>query len=213
MAKAWATLYDYVLPDVPGCPTAVADQALREAAIEFYDRSGIVTFENAPVTVVDGTATYGLTAPAGYTVARVQEMFMGDLRLVPVDLARLSQMYIHWQSITGAPQYYIQETTDTFRLVPEPDQNFTDTIVATVVIVPSRASTQIAEDWVWENYAPVIAAGALARLTRMQQKPWMDLQRSVAFEGDFRRGWMSAKDQSDRGGSGAPLQVRLKRIF
>lgn len=35
--KKWADFYDYLLPDVPGCPLAMADLQLRQAAREFCE--------------------------------------------------------------------------------------------------------------------------------------------------------------------------------
>lgn len=213
MAKVWADFHDRILPDVPSCPVGQVNLMLREAVIEFYERSGVLVAALDPIPVLDATATYDLTPPIGYSVVRIEELMMGDLRLLPIDLARLSQMYINWQSIEGPPQYYTCETIDTLRLVPTPDQDYTDTLVPRVVLAPTRSSAGIDEDWVFEQWVDELSAGAMARLMRMQQKPWTDLQRSVAFEGDFRRGWMSAKAQKDRGFSGAVQQVRLKRIF
>lgn len=213
MAKVWADFYDWVKPEVPGAPNAEVDHVLRESAIDFYDRSGVLVVAQSPITVVSGQSTYSFAAVSGYDLNRIEEMMMGSLRLLPVSNSQLAQIYINWQTISGPPQFYFRETTDTFRLVPSPDQNYTDTIVPRVVLAPSRSSTGIAEDWIFENWVDAIAAGALAELLRMPAKPWTDLQRAVIYEDIFHRGWGAVRNQKDRGMAGAVLQVRLKRFF
>jgi len=39
MSKLWSDFYDLVVPDLPGCPFAMVDNALRESAIAFCEQS------------------------------------------------------------------------------------------------------------------------------------------------------------------------------
>lgn len=215
MAKAWADFYDFVLPEVPGVPTAEADHIIRDAAIDFYDRSGVVVSALSAITIVPGTHTYTLTPASGYDVKRIDELMYGDVRLYPVSNAQLAQMFLNWQTIDGAPQYYLQETLVSFRLVPRPDPDltFSDTIVPRIVVAPTRSATQITEDWVFNKWAEGIGYGAIARLMRMQQKPWSNPERALLFEGLYRRVLGEARNSADRGKAGAVQMARLKRIF
>lgn len=215
MAKAWSTFYDWVMPEVPGVGEPMANRALCDAAIEFYKLSGLVVAQLAPITVIPGTATYDMVPPVGYDVSRIEEMFFGDMRLFPVSNTDLARMYFNWVNVVGSPQYYMSEASSSFRLVPKPDpaMTFTDTIVPRVVLVPTRAATEIAEDWVYEDWGDAIAAGAVALLMQMPQKPWTDLTRAAGFADVFRRGATAAKADANRGKVGAALSVRLRRHF
>lgn len=213
MAKVWADFHNLVIPEVAGCALPSAEQAIREATIEFFERSGVLVHQPTDIPVVAGTSTYELTPPAGYAVMRVDELMFGEQRLFPVSNSELSQMYTSWLTIDGTPQHYLQETTTSVRLIPRPDPalTFTDALTARLVLAPSRAATGFAEDWVFEKWATDIAAGAVALLLRQGGKPWTDLQRAVGFGDAFRRGWADARSSADRGKAGAVLQVRLKR--
>ena len=213
MAKVWADFHDWILPEVQGCPVAVVNHTLRDVLIDFYDQTGLLVYAQSPISVVADTATYSLTPPANYEVSRIEELMLGDLRLFPVSQVQLAQMYFNWQTISGPPQYYFCETTDSFRLVPVPAEAPDDTIQPRVVLTPSRACSGISEDWIYDGWVNVLAAGTLARLMRMPGKPWTDLQRAVIYQDQFRSGMTAARSQADRGQSGAVLSVRLKRFF
>ena len=56
--SAW---YDEVLAQVPGCPTALADWAIRQAAIEFCELSHAHIVDLTAINSVAGTASYALS--------------------------------------------------------------------------------------------------------------------------------------------------------
>ena len=213
MAKTYVEFYDYVLPEVPGCPQDLAKQYIRAATIEFYERTGVLVYTAAALTIVDGTHTYTPAAPAGYEIARIEELYYGDAWVEPKSNVQLAELYQNWQEEEGEPRYFLQETTTTFRVVPIPDQNYTDTLKPRVVLRPTRSGTQISEDWVYNKWVEVIAAGALARLQQMPQKPWKDLEQAAINYRKFQAGIATATVDTNRSLTGAKLQVRLRRNF
>lgn len=203
----WASMYDWVLPELSGHQTQMVDLHLRSVSTDFMDYSEIYCYTLATITLVNGTATYTLAgAPAGYDIARIKSMAMGEGRLFPRSEDQLRMMFMNWQTAAGPPGYYLQETMNDVRLIPKPDQTFTDGISVRVVLVPTRAATGI-EDWIYESWIEVIAAGVKAKLMEMPQKPWTNAVLAAKYANDYRIGRDKARHSAQRGMTRAPLRV------
>ena len=72
MSKAWELYLPEVLVDVPGCPDIVAVNAVRNAAIDFCEKSQVWQYDfTAKVSLVAAQAVYALTPPTGARVNMV----------------------------------------------------------------------------------------------------------------------------------------------
>ena len=49
--KLWSDLYDLIMPDLPGCPFAAVNNALRQSSIVFCAQSLAWKDEHPPVAV------------------------------------------------------------------------------------------------------------------------------------------------------------------
>lgn len=168
------TLFDEVLPDVPGVPQNVALNAIRNSIIEFCARSQIWTAEHSAVDIVATQADYPFVPPIADTViAGVSSVRYNGIRIYPVTLTELDSEVTNWKIRTGPPKRHFQRSSDKLSLFPIPSDSLAGALTFTVALKPSRASTG-ADSWLFEKYREEFAHGAKYKLFGMQKKPWTD---------------------------------------
>lgn len=211
-----------VMPYVDGCSDAVAKNAVRNAAIEFCERSWAYQFE-APIVLTPGTVL-DLDPPKNTLVHLVLEITAADGEpLTPTtrdDLNRgriLRRRYAtdaedsyytystDWMTLTGTPECYFQPTRRRVRFVPQPASAQNGTLL--MALKPTKSATAI-DTQIFEDYFEVIALGARARLLTMPRKNWTDFQLGKDSEAAFYRGVSAAKVRAIKNNTRAPLRTR-----
>lgn len=170
--KLWSDFFDYVLPDVPGCPQDVAALAIRNAAIEFFDSTGVYVVSHVPLDVSSGQSTYQFVPPSGWDISQVRSMWVDGKTVTPSGEDDLAAMYGEWTSKTGCPRHFMQETQNDVRLVPIPDRSVVGGLHMRVVLRPARDAIGFSTDWVFDTWVDTIANGAKGALMAMPAKPW-----------------------------------------
>lgn len=209
--KTWADFKDWVLPEVTGAATELVEFYVREAATEFLRKTGILKVEIDPIALTAEVPTYDVDVPSGYGVARLEDLWLGEQPLFPRSTDQLAQMYSNWQTVEGLPLYYFNEDPLTVRLVPVPDRSDYDNVTGWAVLKPLRTATGV-EDWIFEDWVDVIAAGAKSMLMAMKQKPWTDPARSAELRVEYYAGCDRAKIKVNQSGTRGPLRVQMRGI-
>ena len=173
MAKTWAKWRDEVMPDVPGCTASTADNAIKNAAIEFCDRSFVYLVDHDPIDAVEDIGEYTWAPGADLKVVRAELVWYDKKPLIPKTRDEIAAMNPYWPDWEGIPLYFIQEKLEKLIVVPRPTAALEDAIRAKVSVKPSRSATSI-DDAIWEKYLEEIASGAKAKLFAMKRKPWSD---------------------------------------
>jgi hypothetical protein len=197
--------FPYVLPFVDGCSEPVMTMAVRDACIEFCDKSLYLTAKIDPIITVEGTADYDLEVEYCYRIARVVSVWADIPReLAPMPLDSYQHQYGRWTQDTAAPSgFYLQEPC-TLTLFPTPDKAYT--LDVTVAITPLRSSTSV-ECVLLERFAPVIADGALARLYMMEGQDFYDANAAQYRRRSFLVGVNGACIDRNKGLSRASARV------
>lgn len=210
MAKTWEKWFDEVLPDVPGCPQPVAKNAIRNAAIEFFERSWAYRVDHAAIDALAAIGSYAYVPPAGYKVAMPVLVWFNKLSLAPKSAGQLVELYAHWPSQTGTrPLYYLQEALEKLIVVPAPDAALVGAITLKVALKPTRASADI-DDTLFEKYLEEIAHGAKGKLFAMKKKPWSDPGLAGSYLQMFDTDIAKAKLAADRGFVRATPRTRAR---
>ena len=186
MTVAYTTLYDEVLPDVPGVPQNVALNAIRNAVIEFCEKTRIWVVDQAAITGTINIAVYPFVPLAGTVVAGVvvgSAKYNGQ-RIEPTTQSELSDNNVLWSTRTGQPRHFLQENTKEFILTPMPSATLVNAITMKVALKPTRASTTVA-DWIVEMYREELAHGAKGKMFSMQKKPWSSADLAGYHTGRF----------------------------
>lgn len=207
MVNTWADFYNEVMPDVPGCPTPLADNAIKNAAIEFCERSMAWRINSAPIDLTAAVPIYTLNNPAGSIVVDIMDALVSGLQIKAKSHDQLNALYQDWRNETGDAAYYHRPTPSTIRIVPTPTVTTVGALVLSMALKPSRAATGIDSE-LFEQYMEVIAAGAKYRLMIMQKKPWSDPSRAGVQQVTFNNGIAAASLDTAMGRSRAPIRTR-----
>lgn len=205
-----------VLIEVPGCSEISALQAIKDACIEFCEKSLVVTRDHDPITVVTGVIDYDLEPPTGYLVVKVMKAWLENNQIHPLapdvvrDAATYNRLFSSYQSAPSTPSHFLQKEERSISVWPVPDKKYPSGLTLRVALKPTRASTSV-EDVVFEDYAEVIAAGALQRLHLSFEKPYTDERRSAARRAEFMAGINVARQRASHGNTRANLAVKLRR--
>jgi hypothetical protein len=208
-SKTFDAWFDEVLPDVPGVTQPVAKNAIRNAAIEFCDRSNVWVVDHDLMASIANVGAYQFEPPNGAVVAAVKDSWFNGMPLTPRTAGQLADEFIDWTAKVGTPVYYLQENTEELILVPMPSAALANAIKAKVALKPSRASTGI-ERWIFEKYLEEITHGAKGKLFSMQKKPWSDANLAIFHLGQFDDGIHKARLDATKGHTNAPLRTRAQ---
>lgn len=185
MAKVWADFLDEILPEMRGTPPqSLVTNAVRNAAIEFCERSYVLRMDHPAISAAADTGEYTWSPGTGLKVVRAEEVWYDGKPLTPITVDDLKDLNEHWTSWEGTPLYFVQERVEMLTIVPYPADSLADAIEAKVSVKPSRSATGI-DDAIWEKYLEVIASGAKARLFAMSGKPWTNEKLAVYHKGMF----------------------------
>jgi hypothetical protein len=205
---AWTSWYDEVMPELPGAPpAALVKNAIRNAAIEFCDRTWVYRVPHDPISSAGNVAEYDIETPTKTKPVKLHRVWYDKKEIFPKTADELAALYSHWPSASGTPLYFTQRRFDAVILVPIPTASISSAITAEIAIKPSRAATGISSD-IYEKYLEEIAYGAKARLFAMKAKPWSDAKLAAFNLGMFEQAVGRTKVQAVKGHTRAKLRVR-----
>ena len=202
--KPWSDFYDLAAPDLPGCPLAVMDVALRLAAINFCEQSLAWRYDHPDIPVTPNTDSYAFTPPAGAVVhAITRAEFNG--RKIDFSRAEADREISSWRNRTGAPEY-IGANAMSLILMPTPGTS--GTLTMTVALKPSPDAIGI-DDAIFDEYREVVIHRALARLMLSPKKPYTNMQLAQYHDQLFAIRVADAGMRAARSHTRAPLQTRI----
>lgn len=171
----FSSLFTYVLPYVNGCPDAAAEFHLRQAAIEFFQRT-LAWREHLPsVQTVAGQDAYTMPAPVDSTIVKLLSYTFDGQGGTLVD-SDMGNAMVLAQSGTQ-----VGWTLDraTFTVNPKPSED--GKAIRLHVALKSSQNAGTLPGVMSEQYANYIAHGALASLYGMPGQPWSDPTRSAYY--------------------------------
>jgi hypothetical protein len=184
-----------VMPYVPGCPQPMIINAIRNATIQLCQESSWYTYTPAAINVVATTSEYALTPPAGTLVSDILWAAYNDTPLEPKTEVQLDAVGSDWKNETGDPVYYTLLSPRSVRVVPTPVLALTSGLKLRYALKPTPTATTV-DDTVFEEWHEAIAAGALARLLEIRDKPWTSLAEAERQLGVFLAGIQKAKTRA-----------------
>lgn len=217
MAASYEDFFPYVLPEVAGAAEMIVEQAVRNAVIEFCEKSLVLQRDHDPVTIKQGVVDYDLEPPKGYIVVKVMKAWLENQELDPLapdfvrEAAVYNRLFSSYQSGASTPRAYLQKDERSVSVWQVPDKDYTNGLTMRVALKPTRASTQI-EDVIFEDYAETIASGALARLMLSPGKPYTSPDLAAYHRGQFERGINVARSRAVHGQVRSSPSVKLRRI-
>lgn len=202
-----------VMPYVKDCPQPIIEDAIRNAAIEFCEKTHIWKEDLDAISIVGGTSEYTVVVPTGATLMSIDSCWYSDRLLIPKgsdELARIFRL-CDWHSAEGDAVYYTRDTLDKIILVPTPQNDLTDGLKIRGVLAPTRTSTSV-EDFIFEDHLDAIAAGARARLYAIPGQPFSDVTLALLHRREFLAGVGEAKIKANKGMTRASLRVEFQPL-
>lgn len=212
MTTRYEAFLPEVLPYVPECPEQVAINAVRNACIEFCEKSQYWLYDHDPINGVAHMSTYELDLPTCTTAARVMDAWYNNIPLTPRGEDEIKRTYpFDWRELEGNPVFFVQQTQNEVILVPKPLISASQALKLIVVLKPTRDSVDI-DDEIYELWAEAIGYGARARLHGLPNQPFSDPLAAVKYTGMFETAIGRAKVARNRGLARATQRVRPPRL-
>lgn len=195
--------HELVLPDVPGCPLNVVNSTILSTIIDFCEKSLLWKHEADPTTIRAGYARYTFAPEAGSRVVEPVYVSLKQKPLLATSLAQLDDTTPGWRERQDKePGAYYMDTEDSIRLVGIPSEDMEDALEVHVALKPERSAKEV-PDFIYEDWAEIIAHGALAKLHAMSSRTWADPNVVNFHYRKYRRGLSRARSKALRSRQGA----------
>lgn len=182
--KLWADFHPYVLPDVPGCPEPMLDQALRETARDFCTRTKAWAEWMDPFTASSARALYEFEPDAGTEVVAALAATVGKDEYTVLGSKDLPAAWQDGEQGKVKDKTLIHVNSKEFILYPAPSAG--QRITLQLALRPTMAGTGVG-DVIFEEFTEAIAAGAKSKLMAKPRKEWTDLQTAAICGLEFER--------------------------
>lgn len=171
----YADMLRGVIGRVKGCPESEAEDAMRNACIEFCSET---------YCIVNGAEVIATGEPAeAISMADLFVLAVIDARIAGVAVAVLAMNDDIIADATAEYPVIVFAEPSSLYVVPAPT---TPVLVDLMVAVaPGPDSTEI-PDFVWQRHHESLKYGALSRLLAEPDKPWTDTNTASWYEQKFR---------------------------
>lgn len=173
---------DEFLPNIrmyaPGVADPTAYFAIRQAAIEFCERTRAWRFEDEFAVAADDYE--GLLAPANSVIHEIEDVWFNGVKLKRKTPEQLDVIARDWRSGAvkpeGAPAYVTQLEQNTITLVPFG----TGSVKLSLFLKPSQDADEL-PDFLADQHRETIAWGALARVLLIPNQSFTNPEMGAAF--------------------------------
>lgn len=194
-------LLPLILPRAPGCPEPIALDAIRQAAIEFCERTKL--WRDTDQFYADEFGD--IMAPAQSVIHHIEEARFDGHRLEPIAVQELNARYpdYDWKTQTGdQPKFVTQLHPDTVKIVPA----WTGYLELTLLLKPSNDAQEI-PNFIIDQYARTIADGALAEILMIPGAPYTNPQGGAMYSQRFQQRLDALQAMSIKGQQRAPIRT------
>ena len=191
-----------ILPRATGCPEPIAFDAIRQAAIEFCERTRI--WRDTDQFMADEFGD--IFAPAQSVIHQIEDARFEGHRLTPVSVQDLNERYpgYDWTTQSGdQPKYITQIHPNTVKIVPA----WEGMITMTILLKPSNDAQEL-PDFIFDQYARTIADGALAEILMIPGQPYTNPQGGAMYSQRFQQRLDSIQVQWLKGQQRAPIHTK-----
>lgn len=195
--KPWDQFLPLVLPHCPGCPDLVAEDEIRNAAEEFFEKSYAWRYITPAMSATDGQTDFTPILP---TATRMVKLHDGTLDGEP--------LYVEGSALgeVGAPYKLSLPAMNYIRLGPNGAAE--DSILKATVSLTITKSAASLLDELFDSYSAHIAWGAIAKLCEHADKPYTNPEKSGTMLARFQDCIADARSKRTRNHSSQPMRVR-----
>lgn len=174
--KDFDAIITLVQQHAPGCSIPTAITNIRLAAIDLCEKSRLWRWDDDFEVVANDTE--GISTPYGSVLHELELVQFNGNDLIPTSTTWLDDNMRGWRRglLTGTPQFVTQTEMNTIRLVPGEDGH----VDVFAWLKPTQDADEL-PDFLIDNYAEVVAHGALARILLIKGQPFTDQTLAQGF--------------------------------
>lgn len=214
----YTTLLPEVAPHANGAPEPIVINAIRNACIEFCERSWCWQIDTPPMAVANKVQDYGLVAslPSQSAIASIMYGYFNGKPIDPITKEEVNLKFPNWKTQLGQKpmRYLAGDVMTKVSLIPIPNTNLPtggttsvvpDGLFFTLALKPTRASTGL-PDFIVERYLEDIANGAIFRMAAIPGRGWSNANMALARKKLFDDGIANARQDSSKSYTRANLR-------
>lgn len=188
-----------VMPYVQDVAEFVAENAIRNAVIEFCDKTLYIQHDLDPITSMVNVANYELDVPHGTRFVDVVQGYYNGVLLIPKSIDELVSIYrnVDFRQLAGNPAYITRVVEPIIQLVPYPIVSLTSTLALRIALSPLRDSEECPSR-IYEHYVELIGYGARARLYNTVGQTYYDPKSAQEMQRLFLDGIGNARRKAER---------------
>lgn len=210
---AFTAYLSEVMPFVADCPKVIVVNAIRNAAIEFCERTLIWQTNLAAMNVAAGTGEYTVATPTDTVLVEIMHCWYDNTLLIPKDHDGLTRIFrlSDWRTAPGHPRYFTRTSSAVMQLVPVPDISEAGAVKMRVALAPTRTATG-ADSELYNEYLMVIAAGAKAYLYGMHGQVFYDPAMALQLRREFMVGVANARIKVNKGQTRSAPRIEFQHF-
>ena len=209
--RRFSEIVNRLMPSVPGCPTPVIEQYVRDAAIEACERTLAWRYEQPQVRLIQGVHDYEYEAPSHAEVHAFITATCNGVKMHPVSLEQLHDIYPQWPYDLDAksdPRYITQLDPDHFAVAPLPNDKVFD-VRMIVALKPLRDATYM-DKTVLDDIENVVMHGALQHLLVLPDRTWSDRDLASYHAKQFVNKLSERRARANLGAGRASMRVQMQ---
>jgi hypothetical protein len=202
-----------VMQYVPDVPEFVAINSLRNAAIEFCEKTRILQIDLSPTSLIIGKASYLMIVPPDLKFVDLVEAYADDRLLIPKSSEELSRIYraTDWRTVQGSPAYITRTSYPEVQVVPYP-QIDGEQLKLRASVAPTRTATEVPQT-LFEEFVEQISYGARGRLYGTPKQSYSDKSMAREYLMMFRAAINETRTRVNRGLTRASGSIEYQRII
>ena len=203
-----------VMPHVQGAPEPQVVNAVRDAAVEFCERSWVWIADTAPIGVTAGTADYAIVSPdSNAAIAEYLYGYWNNKQVDPIARDVLDKEHCGWKTRTGTTpmKFMARDAMTGVTLIPIPSLTVAPgptTLYFTVALKPLRSQASGVPDWLYEKYLEDIGHGAISRMQMITGQRWSNANAALAHKKLFDDAIGKARSKAAKSFTRAALRNR-----
>tara|TARA_X000001036_G_C20616048_1_gene781010 strand:- start:15 stop:677 length:663 start_codon:yes stop_codon:yes gene_type:complete len=213
--RTFLDIVNRLSPSVPGCPTPVIEQYVRDAAIEACERTLAWRYEQPKIRLVPGAHDYAYEGPDDAEIHAFLTATVNGRALKPITLEQLYDIYPKWpdQSLNerAEPMYITQLDPDNFSVAPIPDNSTTYDVRMIVCLKPLRTATKMDKKFL-DELENVIMHGALQHLLVLPDRTWSDRELASYHAKQFAFKLSERRARTNLGAAKASMRVQAQKF-
>lgn len=209
--------FEQFLPEVvqyvPDVPEFVAINAIRNACIEFCEKSRYWQTDIPAVPLQSNVAEYTVQVPPESKFVDIVEAYADEVLLIPKSSEELARIYRYtdWRTVQGMPAYITRVNYPTVQVVPYLASATGQELSMRVALAPTRDATEIDEE-IYEQFLEYISYGARGRLYSTPKQPYYDKNAAMDYTRMFRAGINEARTRVNKGLSRTSGRIEFQRF-